>query len=351
MKPLPRLLLVAALACAALASPSVAGRFGLFSRNRCCQPCPPCPPCPAPAPAPTAAPAGVDGPKPGAPPAAGALTQAAPRSSQPAAHVPISADSKPLRHGRVHALLIAATDDPSIGRAVKLDNQHMKEALTHGLPAWGRGTVRTLESSMVLRHNIFNEIDRLPVGPDDTLFVYFTGHGGYDRSGQHVIALARGRLSRKELLARIKARRARLTVLMTDACSGEAPVEEGNHNKAPVRNGLLVSLLLEHAGVVDVNAATQGQLGWCSSTGVGSWFTWVFVQMCRDQPWRDPRHVTWQEAWAYVVRETVAFYKMRKQQILSSPTVDPRVRQALEKQAEQRPQAYELTARRLAISH
>jgi hypothetical protein len=244
-------------------------------------------------------------------------------------------------------LLIATTDDPSIGRAVVLDNAHMKEVLTAGLPAWGRSEIRTLEGSKVTRDNILAEVDRFPVGPNDTLFVYFTGHGGYDRSGQHVIALARGRLTRPEFITRLKARKARLTVLMTDACSGEAPVETGNQDKAPTRNGLLVSLLLEHAGVVDINAATQGELGWCSSTGVGSWFTWVFVQMCQDMPFRDPRRVTWQEAWPYVVRETIAYYKMRKKQILANPDIDSRVREALEKQAEQRPQAYELTARRL----
>jgi hypothetical protein len=256
----------------------------------------------------------------------------------------VSAEAKQVRPGVAHILLVATTNDPSIGRAVKLDNQHMREILTNGLPA-NRREIRMLEGDAVTHANLFAAIDRFRVQPNDTLFVYFSGHGAYDNFGRHVLALASGRLDRIYLMGRLKARNARLTVLMTDACSGEIPIEPEAAPKLDTRNGVLVSLLLRHAGVVDVNAATRGQLGWCSSSGPGSWFTYVFYRLCREQPFAVPGRVTWQEAWAIVVRETIAYYKMRKRQILANPDVNPVVRDALRAQEEQRPQAYELSAR------
>src|SRR5258708_902651 len=124
-----RLLVLAALTCGGTASPSCAGLFPLFSRNTCCTPCPPCPPrC-----------------NPGSPP-----------------HTPISHDasdeSKPRRTPRVHALLIATTDDPSIGRAVRIDNDNMRDILMGGIPPAYRSEIRMVEGSAVTEARIFAEI-------------------------------------------------------------------------------------------------------------------------------------------------------------------------------------------------
>lgn len=110
---------------------------------------------------------------------------------------------------------------------------------------------------------ILNGLKDVHSGPGDTILFYFTGHGAADDEG-HYFSLARGKLHRRVLLDALKAKNARLTVLLTDCCNLRsdgltfgAPFVE---TQPPQRVlPLLQSLLFDPSGVVDINSCSPGE--------------------------------------------------------------------------------------------
>lgn len=110
---------------------------------------------------------------------------------------------------------------------------------------------------------ILKELQELRPAPGDTVVFYFSGHGAADDQG-HYLALARGKLYRSQLLKTLTATQARLTVLLTDCCNARsdgmvfaAPFVETEEPRQV--SPLLQSLLLEPAGVVDINSSSPGE--------------------------------------------------------------------------------------------
>lgn len=110
---------------------------------------------------------------------------------------------------------------------------------------------------------ILNRLKDVHPESGDTILFYFTGHGAADDDG-HYLSLARGKLHRRTLLETLRAKNARLTVLLTDCCnlrsdglSFGAPFVETR----PPRQVLpvLQSLLFNPMGTVDINSCSPGE--------------------------------------------------------------------------------------------
>jgi len=106
-------------------------------------------------------------------------------------------------------------------------------------------------------------VQQLAVKPQDTILLFYSGHGASDDQG-HYLALASGKLYRKQLLDALTAKGARLTVLLTDCCNLRsdghrvfAPAFRSQPPKAP--SPLFQSLLLQQAGIVDINGSAPGE--------------------------------------------------------------------------------------------
>lgn len=109
------------------------------------------------------------------------------------------------------------------------------------------------------------------VGPDDTVYVHFSGHGVIRNraAGEQLLQTCDlGEISRSEWAAEIEALPCRLRILITDCCSSypeEFVVAEGNDPVIPWKN--VYYLLMKHEGFVNITSASPGQAAYGTDAG------------------------------------------------------------------------------------
>lgn len=124
--------------------------------------------------------------------------------------------------------------------------------------------------------------------PDDTLFIYFSGHGAVDKNTGHqqLLMCDEKMLNRDEWAAKVALLNCRLKVLVTDSCSSflNKEIAEGDEELLPWNS--VYHLLMGHKGFVNVTAASPGEEAFC--TQVGSYFTVnLFNDMQRYPGWTE----------------------------------------------------------------
>jgi hypothetical protein len=195
---------------------------------------------------------------------------------------------------RVRALIILADTDPTIGKAAESSGLMIENVLQTQLSPNERANrvVLRQRNHEFNKQKILSAIDSMPVRPNkDTLFCFWCGHGAVAPNQKHFFQLEDNRfLFRDELLRSLRNKHAKLTVLLTESCSGYIQVRsqtvmEVIAGKVPVTS----SLLLKHSGVVDINSSSPGELTWTfnavSSPGGdgGGLFSKSFYFACLDE--------------------------------------------------------------------
>ena len=158
-------------------------------------------------------------------------------------------------------------------------------------------------------------IRNLKVGPSDTVFIYFNGHGKVDRYGTHQLLFDKKgkQLARDVVLEALKEKPCRLKMLITDTCStvtqgthpagGNAPSQYGDTEVKPqfyARN-----LFLEHTGILNITA-TSPEIQTASDTDkayadadVGGFFTYALTTaLVPDADTNGDDFLSWEEAFA-----------------------------------------------------
>lgn len=149
---------------------------------------------------------------------------------------------------------------------------------------------------------LLGEISNLSVASGDTLMLLFSGHGGQDEKG-HYLALAKGKLHREVLINALTAKRARLTILLTDCCNtrsdGELFIAPNlNMEPAPRVTPIAHELLFAPQGLVDINSSAPGESSFFvpildnEPLPGGSLFTsalanWFIINQQRRRNWDD----------------------------------------------------------------
>ena len=217
----------------------------------------------------------------------------------------------------LHVLLVTDTADDQVGQLVDLDGQHMYELLTDEIPRARRDLIKVLRGRYVTIDEILGHIRNLPVQSDDSLFVYFSGHGSYVRDRGQVLRMTDGELlDRNRLMTEMKAKGARLTVLITDACSNV--VEEGALPKYAysmpegLDHDVCRYLFFRHRGVVDIHAASPGEES-VALHGSGSIFTNALLDALRlpNSGFRG-NPITWREAMQMISEGTSEKFKLQR---------------------------------------
>ena len=170
---------------------------------------------------------------------------------------------------RLHALILTDTSPwADWGRyqtSVEMDSMVMMSLFATNVPKH-----QLVLDNFDLAENVLSDparitqrLEQIQVGPNDTLFFYFSGHGGHDDRG-HYLTLAGGRLYRDQIRAIVQQKGARLSVILTDCCNQRAAGQEFG---APAMDmeppasvtPLFRSLFFEPQGIVDINGSSPGE--------------------------------------------------------------------------------------------
>ena len=177
--------------------------------------------------------------------------------------------------------------------------------------------------------NILNTVQGLSISENDTLFVYYQGHGGYsgkrehwnlDTSAGQIFKLDGDDLLRSALVRLMLAKNARMTILISDCCNSKSTFESDYvprmRTASFVMEGWtkLESLLFCHAGFVDVTSASRGNMSWCTQE-YGSWFTHTFISNLQGGGSGDEG--AWPNVWSKVKDDSESFYEFRREQFIN----------------------------------
>ncbi|MFO0969169.1 MAG: PPC domain-containing protein [Gemmataceae bacterium] len=242
-----------------------------------------------------------------------------------------SADAGTGPKRKVHVIVAGLTSDRNIGRSVEYNINQVKKLMENGLADAHRGEMVMLKDSRINGREILATIDRLRPGPNDAIFMYYHGHGAYDSafafrdpSGGHYFDIPSGDLMRKDLWDHLRARKAKLTVLVTETCYVPASAHPFIGPKTVVSRAakdlpVLASLLLSYNGFIDVNACSKNESSWNFAAGRGgSFFTDTFVNTCYEAPFKEPGKVTWAQFLGVVSTKASNIYKKLRSDVLAN---------------------------------
>ncbi len=242
---------------------------------------------------------------------------------------------------RVHVLLVLDTDSrlPGIG----IDRYAIRNVLAEGFPNPNRFEVTELRDKAVTPERVLAYYRQLQVDQTDTLLCFYSGHGSFDPTHGQALMMVHGALWRSQLRAAMEAKRARLVVLWTDCCSTtQVPVGVAQRPPPPPgpESKLLVNLLLQHRGVVDLNASSPGQAAW-GDTVHGGLFTFALTESLKPEQFaamdtdRDG-FVGWSEFVPAVRRKLDEVFGEFKERCLTDPGIrSPKLDETLGRQDQQ----------------
>lgn len=187
----------------------------------------------------------------------------------------------------MHLLLVAATKDESIGESVTTDVNLVKKNFSGIAKRLGIGYKETIISDDDFKKsNIENAVSRLSVGSNDVVVFVYSGHGF--RFDDDTDAYPRmyltydgdlnedTEISTTELYNQLTAKKARLTIFLTDCCNSKAGVKRAEvesvafgtraaNNNVDIKK--LRALFVDESGTIRATAAKAGQYALCDASG------------------------------------------------------------------------------------
>jgi hypothetical protein len=222
--------------------------------------------------------------------------------------------------GRLHAIFAVDTSpEAGLAESVAKDLTNVKALLQEGFKDHkDRLVVKEFAGKDFSIRSIRGYLENLQVGPEDALLFYFSGHGGLHPEIGHILQMEQGEGDYPNLLPRLQIRRwvldkgARLSLLITDSCNTPPDKEEVKGGRERAEWDTVRCLFLEASGVLDINAAADGEAAWCNEQS-GGIFTLALVDTLR-RPFKSELDrdgdgfLHWQEVLPEVQRRTLHYY-------------------------------------------
>jgi len=189
--------------------------------------------------------------------------------------------AKPVAAQTTYSLLIFMDGDVSIGPSAEKDNETATKCLK-SLESWKicQLSMTTLRSSQdkVTSRDVMDWLRNIDPSSDDAVMVYYSGHGFINEEGKHFVWFGEDDyVPRSEIINELRSVKCRLKMLITDACSNmvslPTPVTSTPRSLGETRDKQYYrNLFIEHEGLLDVTAASEGEYAWGNTT-VGGYFT------------------------------------------------------------------------------
>ena len=246
---------------------------------------------------------------------------------------------------KLHAIIVADTKDASLGSYIEQSLSDLQTHLTANIQA-DRISLQILKGEDCSMTALLTSLEGLQTDVNDSLLVYYLGHGAYDPRfepndpyGGHFLDLPGTDILRKTLWDHMESSFARLRVLVTDSCNVESVVDPDTRysfqqeTKQMTTQGSTAMewLFLGHRGRCDLGATSKGQFAWYSQD-IGGWFTnqWVATS-ANSSTWKDMRD--------RVIPATEELYAFKKREYQANPsTTKPAAIAQLAHQANMTPQ-------------
>ncbi len=187
----------------------------------------------------------------------------------------------------MHLLLVAATKDESIGESVTTDVNLVKKNFSGIAKKLGIAYKETIIAGDDFeKSNIQKAVSRLSVGSNDVVVFVYSGHGFRfdDDTDEHPRMYLtydgdlneNTEISTTEIYNEITAKKARLTIFLTDCCNSKAGVQRAEvesvafgtraaNNNVDINK--LRALFVEESGTIRATAAKPGQYARCDASG------------------------------------------------------------------------------------
>jgi len=229
---------------------------------------------------------------------------------------------------KMHLILAAdISSEDSVGSVVASDTYNLRKLIENNV-ADDRLNIIDLQDkrrgNQLTKEDILREIRNLNANSDDTIFFFYSGHGAFDSAKDQYFALASQEpVLRDEVLAAIKGKNVRLSILISDCCYNQADLAKHEISSQIVPRGqqamkglrpLVEKLFFEAKGVVDITASEKGTYGFIYPTearmenGVnkGSVFTWNLRKVLTTEMYASKN---WDQIFNSVREETNKDYK------------------------------------------
>jgi hypothetical protein len=224
--------------------------------------------------------------------------------------------------GKLYALLAIDTAS-NLRDSVEVDGGQMDRLLKANVPA-ARLDLQTLTGTKLTAAAVAAHFKGLKVRPEDTVLLFYAGHGATDPDKGHAFVPQMGKVPpvfRSDVRDAMKKTGAGLVVLLSDCCSTKSRLagKPGYGATRPVTpaagtaiHPTLGDLFFGHRGVVDVTAATDGEASWGDPQGGGLFTRTLARQLVRPPSALDAdgdKFVSWKEFFPAVQKGTEGEYK------------------------------------------
>lgn len=257
---------------------------------------------------------------------------------------------------KLHAIVVAATNDPSLGPFIERSLAELQAQFSGNMDS-NRLDLKILSGDDCNATQLVETLEELSSDVNDSLLVYYLGHGAYDPRfdqhdpyGGHFLDLPGKDLLRKTVWDHMESAYAQFRVLVTDSCNVESVADPDSRlafetrmvQRTVMGSTPLEWLFLGHRGRCDIGAASKGQFAWYSKD-LGGWFTnrWIATSS-KSQSWTDVKD--------RIIPATEELYAIKKREYMSDPaTTQPNVMTQLAQQEKMTPQILLTRVKREAV--
>lgn len=180
-----------------------------------------------------------------------------------------------------HAIIIADTNDKTIGNSVIIDQRKINRLIQK----IARNTGLTLRQQHIYGYNfnyntVKRSLNKLSVRPNDVVMFYYSGHSNNTRTGTRWPSLnLKGNLLQLDnVISSLKAKNPRLLLIIADSCNNFASRSSMSNNimnlqgRQTPRRQNYQNLFLKKKGTIIMTAAQPGDYAW-GNAKTGGFFT------------------------------------------------------------------------------